>query len=334
MSVLVFADIHLSENPRDSYRHAFMRKVPDLLRKYKCTTCLLLGDLTESKDNHGAWLVNTVADHLHRISTVCPVIINRGNHDYVVVDHPFYKFLEHFNNVTWINNPTSMPVKGLGNCLFLPHTVNYKKDWDDLNLSAHEWIFAHNTFTGANLGGGMIAEGIPIGVFPDCVSVISGDVHIPQTLGPITYVGAPYLVDFGDDYQPRVLTLEGQKKTSIKMTGPQKRLLSVNSVDELSSVAKGVCYPGDILKIRVSIDAADFAKWPETKSRVHDWAIKYGFIPYSIHPVAENIMTANRQEDDAPAENVSDDEIIKNYSESRGLDVPTLKTGQILARKS
>jgi DNA repair exonuclease SbcCD nuclease subunit len=333
MSVLVFADIHLSDNPRDSYRHAFMRRVPDLLRKHKCSMCLILGDITESKDNHGAWLVNTVADHLHRISQVCPVVINRGNHDYVIVDHPFYKFLSHFHGVTWINSPTNLPIPGLGECRFLPHTINYKKDWADIDLKSNGWIFAHNTFTGAALGGGQIADGIPLSIFPGSAKVLSGDVHIPQTLGPVTYVGAPYLVDFGDDYDPRVMLLEDGKTKSLRVSGPQKRLLTVNSVKELPIVAKDYCHSGDILKIRVSIDAADFASWPEIKKAAHDWAVQNSYVPYSIHPVMVGTAQTSRQ-DEPKLQNSSDDEIIQKYSQSRGLDETTLKTGQILARKA
>src|SRR5205814_1607714 len=91
-------------------------------------------------------------------------------------------------------------------CLFLPHTNNYKRDWKGLDFSKYQWIFAHNTFQGANIGPRRL-EGIPTSIFPRNAKVISGDIHVPQHFGPIEYVGAPYRIDFGDDYEPRVLFL-------------------------------------------------------------------------------------------------------------------------------
>jgi hypothetical protein len=230
VKVLVTADLHLSANPRDAYRFKFMDRIPRLIEKYEVGMLLVLGDLTEMKDYHGSELVNKIAGYFKSYADMIPVVISRGNHDGTDPNNPFYQFLQHIKGITWINNPTEDLGEGIGPAMYLPHTSNYKKDWANINFDKYRWVFAHNTFKGAQGGFGHILDGIPIDVFPADARVISGDIHVPQKIGPVRYVGAPYRIDFGDQYQPRVLLLEGDKLTSIKLGGPQKQLIDMDVV--------------------------------------------------------------------------------------------------------
>ena len=101
--------------------------------------------------------------------------------------------------------------------------------------------------------------------FSKGAKVYSGDIHTPQKAGPVTYVGAPYLVDFGDDYAPRVIVLDGNKEISVPVPGPQKRLIiwGDNQLD-----AK----PGDILKIRVHFTPKDSGSWWNVRDDINAWA--------------------------------------------------------------
>src|ERR1700678_2446598 len=128
MTVLVTGDIHWSENAKEDYRHQWVKWLVTTIQKKEATTLIILGDLTNSKDRHDAWLTNKVADHIHELSNICKVIIQMGNHDYLATDNPFFEFLRFIPNVRWIGVPTSFQVEDIGNCLFLPHTRNYKKD--------------------------------------------------------------------------------------------------------------------------------------------------------------------------------------------------------------
>src|SRR6266567_2832077 len=106
MTTLVTADLHLSSNPRDAYRHERMWEIRKILKKYEVDRLLILGDLTEQKDHHSAELVNEVVNHMILFSECCPVTILRGNHDYVSSECPFFVFLKHIKRIQWINNPT------------------------------------------------------------------------------------------------------------------------------------------------------------------------------------------------------------------------------------
>jgi DNA repair exonuclease SbcCD nuclease subunit len=341
MLTLITADLHLSDATRDNYRHQWIGEaLPALIRQHKVGCLLCLGDLCESKDYHSAWLVNRVVDHFYKLASLCPVVVLRGNHDYLTsADNPFYQFLKRIKGIHWINTPFESTGKlsdkcfphSLGDVLFLPHTTNYQRDWKLLNFKKYDWIFAHQTFTGADNGHGFRLDGIPLDVFPKDAHVISGDVHKPQTLGCVTYVGAPTTIDFGDDYKPRVLLLDGKKVTSIPCSGPQKRLIELSAgnlafpISGPATVAKG-----DILKVRVSISSKQMEHWPEIKDRVHKWGDKHGYIIHQVIPVQTGSNVSKKA---VVSKARTDEQIFLDYVKSRKIDERTAKTGRILMQK-
>jgi hypothetical protein len=201
-----------------------MDTIAALIKKHKVDELIVLGDLTEEKDYHPATLVNALVDVIYSFSQLCEVIILRGNHDYTSIDCPFFQFLRRMDRVRWLNTVTRLKLS-IGDCLFLPHTRDYKTDWAKLpQLEELDWIFAHNTFEGSVTEHGKRLSGIPTTFFDD-FRVISGDIHAPQDVGSVRYVGAPYQIDFGDLFEPRVLLLDRMGIKSISVFGPQKRLL-------------------------------------------------------------------------------------------------------------
>lgn len=335
MPVLVTADIHLSDNPRDAYRHRFMDKLATLIDRHIVDAIVVLGDLTEEKDRHSASLTNQVVSHLVKWAELCNVVLLRGNHDALDPSVPFFKFSEHIEGITWVNVPTdnigAWPSQ-LGKALFLPYTSNYKRDWATFDFTEYNWIFCHNMFTGAAIGNGRTGEGIPIDVFKGTrATVIAGDVHIPQQVGDsrIHYVGAPYTVDFGDSYKPRVFVLSPNEYRSIPVSGPQKRLVEITSVGDLESreVLRHLS-EGDILKVRVSIAPSDHAKWSEIQQAVRKWAAGHEFVINAVQP---NIVHSERPSARRKLRSAtSDEELIDGYAKLRAIDAVTVKVGKRL----
>lgn len=338
MTAVITADLHLADNPRDEYRHAFQQTFRQLIQKHKAQTVLVLGDLTEEKNRHDARLVNRVVNHFVELSRLCRIIIMTGNHDYSVEGNPFFAFLCHIENITWVNAPTEGSQLGLPNLppdikhsLFLPHTHNYKEDWAAFEFKNYRYIFAHNTFNGANVGFGRKLDGIPTDIFPTGVKVIAGDIHVPQDLDCVTYVGAPYTVDFGDAYEPRVLKLENNVLTSIAVDGPQKRLVEISSLKQLKKEEEFLL-KGDILKVRVELVPEDHDRWAEIIDEIYDWGTKRG---YSINQI-QQIKSAGGKR---PVKHVSraprsDEEILAAYAKAQGVDDATLKVGKQLLQKA
>jgi hypothetical protein len=331
--ILFTADWHLNDNPRDAYRHDFIDWLIKIMReKYRIDLLLMAGDITDEKDHHGAGLVNRIADHLKRLSRETDVVLLRGNHDYLDADVPFFSFLRHQSGVMWINKPTFAPddvrLRLLGNAWLLPHTFNYERDWKGLKFQGVKRYFAHNTFAGAQIGPDRELKGIPVEVFPKGSSVYSGDIHVAQTFGPITYVGAPYTIDFGDTYRPRVLLLDNENfwaGKSLSVPGRQKVLVTVHSMKELK---RAKIKEGDIIKVRYVLDSQDRSSWPELQKGIRDWGQEVGAAVHTVAPVLMGDTPAKKQARDNRL--VADDELLKQYANSRGLSAAQIKTGLTL----
>lgn len=337
MSTLVTADLHLNNNSRDSYRHAFIGELIELIKAHKVDTLLILGDLTHEKDCHNAELVNAIINYLYEFRPLCEIYVLRGNHDCLDPNMPFFRFTGRLPHVTWINDPQWIDLRDLGHCLFLPHTRDHTRDWKgfvkDLGTT---WTFCHNTFDGADAGGGRRLRGIPTDVFSAGTRVISGDVHIPQELGCVTYVGAPYTINFGDAYTSRVLIFSDKKRQllSVPVEGPQKRLIEIPldvTEAKLNKLWKTV-YPGDVLKVKVDILPEQYKEWPNIRAKVHKWAEKTEAIVHAVVP-AKVPLTKLKTITSMPARFKNDPELIRHFGRRKSLPISTLKTGLWLAEK-
>lgn len=329
--ILVTADLHFSDKERDDYRFKFQFQLREIIKDKGVELILVLGDLTEEKDRHSAYLVNRVVQQLWALSEMCEVVIVRGNHDYVDEGAPFFQFVSLIPHIMWVEVPTwgkdlpLPPLHQLGRTLLLPSTRNHKRDWEGLELGKADWILTHNTFDGVKIGHGQVLPGIPPSVIPEGTRVVSGDIHVPQRLdGRITYVGAPYLVDFGDDYEPRVLLFRGDKMTSLRVGGAQKRLVEVKNLAGLAKV-QGLT-KGDILKVRIGLEPSEHAKWSQMQAEVREWGAKHG---YQIHLVQPVTPREERREASGKRKvaSRSDEQILREYAAHRGVDEPTVKTG-------
>lgn len=320
MKALVTADLHLTDNPRDEYRWNFMHAFCEIARRKKPEVIVIIGDLTEEKDHHGARLVNRLVRLMNSLRDIAPIIIDMGNHDYHNEGHPFFAFLSMMPNITWVDKPQS-----IHGSLFLPHTRNYKEEWKNVRLRGWEWVFAHQTFTGAEIGFGRGLEGIPLEVIPDDVRVIAGDVHKPQRLGPVTYVGPPYTVDFGDDYEPRLLLLEHGKAVSIKVgSHPQKRLIEIADISELSEASKH-CHARDIVQLRVTVD--NMSHWHETHKAMLDALVQRDLVPNMIKPV---LMRKRKVKRYKVSTKEDDQELLEQYGKRHALTKNTMAVGRSL----
>jgi len=328
MTVLVTADLHLSSNSRDSYRFAAMSRLAEVIEDEKVKTLLILGDITEEKNFHPATLVNDVVELFHIFSElVDQVIVMMGNHDYTDADTPFFYFLRRLKNVDWIRTRCEMKVVD-SRCLFLPHTLNYKRDWEGQSMKGFDYIFAHNTFDGAQTEHGKKLTGIPLNVFPKDARVIAGDIHTPQTLGCLTYCGSPFHVDFGDDFEARVLLLSGDKMKSIPLPGPQKRLLELKSgySHEDFGMEKG-----DVVKVRYSLPEKDREKWPEIRAKIRHELEECSCTVYAIQPVLEK---AARSASVTSKRYVrSDEEMVKMFGKQHKASEQMMGVGLALARE-
>lgn len=335
--LLATADLHLNNLPRDQYRHDFQKQLRELVKKHHVGTVIINGDLTDDKDFHPATLVNKVVDHIHALAQLCDVIINTGNHDYTALaSTPFFRFLSRVDGVYWVGEPTrgesissKHTTKDLSRVLFLPHSPNPARDWKNVNFGGIDLVFAHQTFDGALSEHGQRMEGVDCALIPMDIKVLSGDVHTPQRVGlQVTYIGAPYTVDFGDSYDPRIMLLDNGKLTSIPVDGPQKRLIEVTAGELPKLKAKQTLEQlseGDILKVRVELDHSQYAKWAEFKDEVYAWGAKHGFVINMVQPVHKKAAVAKKAV--KRIDHQSDKEIVSAFVKRHKIDEHTAKIG-------
>jgi Calcineurin-like phosphoesterase len=313
---LITADLHFSATPRDAYRLQFLHKrLPALLKTYKVEQLMILGDMCEVKDQHGAWLVNQIVDGLAEIAkTVSSIVVLMGNHDFLQEGHPFFRFTKHIPNVVYRDRPRLVN----GN-LFLPFTSTPEKDWPAIDMKGAKRIFTHMTFDGATGGFGRKLEGASLDLLPK-VPIISGDVHTPQKFANLTYVGAPYTVDFGDDYAGRVLLLDDKRLSSVVVGGPQKRLIKAPTLAGARA--------GDVVRVEVPIKAKDYSHWSERHEQIRKWADEAGVTLDSVVPVI--IDASERAVNKAKLQRaaINDDALLTEYGKAKKIDERTLAIGK------
>jgi hypothetical protein len=317
MTALITADWHHTEQARDRYRFRAMSFIADLIDKHKVDQLIILGDLTHNKNHHSDVLVNDIVDLLNDLASICQLYINQGNHDYVEADTAFFHFVRLLEGVRWYRLPTRTFIKGLGEVLFLPHTRDHTKDWAGVDWSRLDWIFAHNAFEGALSETGKKLRGIPLDVFPDGVPIIAGDIHKPQKLGWLTYVGSPYTQKFGDDYKPRVLLIDRGEIVSIPVPGPQKVLIEVDSMVELDD-AMQTCSTDDMIKVRYRLPSDQREHWPQMLKTIKDT------VPGAIvQPIVEKAQSLPWESKAGK----SDKELVQAYGDQQKLSKDTMDIG-------
>jgi len=257
MTVLVTGDLHLNTNPHDEYRW----KLFDWLIEQKegVDEIILLGDYTGPKDAHPGILVNRLKESIDQLRNhFSGVYLLYGNHDGLTRETAFWKFLNGMrDNVYFISDPAYAELS-IGKVLFVPAGT----DWSTLKAPAiSSWIFTHATFEGAISETGFRLTGVSLDHVERLgVPVISGDIHKPQRIGPwIEYVGAPYHIRFGDQYEPRVMKINDQGgRTDLHYPAPLKKVYDIRSLDDFDKLPLADKHH---VKIRVHLDRGELTDW-------------------------------------------------------------------------
>lgn len=269
--LLLASDLHLTANARDEYRWGLFPWLKAQCAEHDVDTLLLLGDLTDAKDYHSASLVNRIVDAITSIAIQTPVIILRGNHDGIDPATPYFKFMSHLLSVTYIH----VPERGAGKYIYFPHSKNLPEDWantmvkTDYTRIHSPIVFMHATVGGCRAENNVELPGIPISTFEGFPGKIySGDIHVPQRVGPVEYVGAPYPIRFGDKFTPRCLLVGPEGYTrDLHYPSIKRHKLVLTSVQ----LPRGVSITaGDQVKVVIQLDQREVLDWESHRKAVVD----------------------------------------------------------------
>ncbi len=274
MNSLLITDLHLTANPRDEYRWALFDWLLPALVKNNVKTLFILGDLTEAKDNHNAKLVNRIVNQLLRLyrqGGLFKIYILRGNHDGIDPDCPYFAFLGHYPWLEYISTPYMFTHNGQ-EVLMLPHTNDPAMKWKDCDLHQADMILMHVTVNGSIGENGTALSGINPDFFKLArkAKIYSGDIHVPQTIGRVEYVGAPYPIRFGDQFQGRAVLLGGKEPKDLWVPSIQRVMVDIDAEYNMTLKPPKGLREGDQAHVRIHLHPHEFGQWETIKKDIQE----------------------------------------------------------------
>jgi len=255
-------------------------KLAAVCLEHRVRTLCILGDLTDAKDFHSNAFTNRIADwlvDLYQRSGVSALYILVGNHDYYQQGFPNFKFMRHVKGFHYVDVPTD--VSGMSEeeatVFMLPYAKHPAAEWHGLDFTQYQFVFMHQTVTGAIASNGQRMDGESLPDLASAGKVYSGDIHVPQVIGPVEYVGSPYQVHFGDNFEPRVVLMKrhGAQSISFKGVFPRRRMITVASLAELKNYELKA---GDYAKVRLKLPRAEHHEWQRRKAAVQELLSRVG----------------------------------------------------------
>lgn len=309
---LLVADLHFTDNLADEYRWNIFRNIIDA----KPTEVYILGDLCHKKDRHSAVLVNRLIRELFNLTrSGMTVTIICGNHDEPLKGPPYWLFLNAIPRVRFITRPTL-----LGDIMLLPFSKDPMTEWRKLDLSNCKCIMMHQPVTGADLGNGRLVEVKNMIVFPRHIPVYSGDLHYPQTVDNVTYIGTPYPINFGEHHVYRMLAMADNNYKDygeILLNPMAKHSVIITSINDL-----GV-YPihqGDQIKIEFVLPASRIDQWPVEREMIEAWAKENNVTTSVVKATIETSPTASLNGELASQDFLHPIDTLLGFAEAEGIE--------------
>lgn len=269
LPALLISDLHLTANPRDNYRWNLFPWLAKECEYEGVKSLAILGDLTDAKDYHPSELIIRICKELSQLLGTCSTLENiyilMGNHDYLREGSPTFSILQHIPGIRFISKIEES--FGDMSCLWLPHTKTPNKDWVDLDASYYNFVFMHQTVSGSRSSNGQKMEGELLPSFKSWGKIYSGDIHVPQVIGDVEYVGSPYHVHFGDKFKPRAVLLTKKEAVDLHMGGVQRFVIDCTGTTDLKRQLKDT-QAGDQVSVRVHLEPSERSGWENIRRDV------------------------------------------------------------------
>ena len=333
MNALIISDLHLTERKQDEYRWKVFDLVADFAEQdheFDAEDLYIMGDLFDRKDRHPSELINRLINKLVSCTIYYKQItILKGNHDYLRPDAPFLEFIKHLPNIQWIDQPLRQ-----NKILWLPHSRNPEIEWKDLDFKDLDYVFMHQSVIGSQVSNLFeMNHGLNLNWLTSRTNtkIYSGDIHVPQKIDTLTYIGTQHPVSFGDDYQPRMLWLKGNEEISIPVDTIQRLVLKIQSSRDLEKLKNTKqLKEGDQIKVKVLLNNKELSKWTETKQLVKEWCSVNKIELFDVTLERTEVEVKEDQVVHKKFESVDPLTAFKNYAQSEQLDSFLTKTGQDL----
>jgi predicted phosphodiesterase len=272
MNRLLFTDPHLTDNPLEAYRWNIFKTLEELAIKHQVSEIDCLGDLVDRKDYHSRTLINGVIDvfsHLQSF-TKADIKIISGNHDAPTTGLYYWKFLNKLG-IKYIQEPELHD-----GVYFLPFTSNPEKDWEKLNFKGVKTLFMHQCVSGSLVENDRVLSGCTLPLSVNNFIIYSGDIHRPQTVGNVIYIGTPHPVKFSESWPNRVILIKDDcfaMPIDIWLDTTKRAILDIASSQELMTMPYK---KGDQVRIRYHLTGKQLTQWPEEQKVITKWGSDRG----------------------------------------------------------
>lgn len=320
MKKLLLADLHLDSNPLTEYRWEIFSKIKSLSSVYDIKEVIILGDLTEKKDGHNSLLVNRLTNNLVDVSAYYNITILKGNHDYIDEHSPFFGYLNLINAIQFL---TLTNIDSNGD-LFIPNIKEDAEKWITQLLqevtTETKNIFLHQAIANSVSNDGFrLKKGIDVSIFNNLdtnINVFSGDIHIPQKIGRVEYIGAPYNIYFGDNYTGRCILLnEDNTYQDIYFDFLKRHSLKVENYLDIFNYDFN---KQDQAKVIVYLNQADYYKWETIKTEIVNFFQKKEVTLVSLEMKPKEETSAKQE---IVKKDLNNFEVIDTFGERENLDI-------------
>lgn len=293
LPAILTSDPHFTASPRDEYRWGLWPWLADQSRIEGVKTVVICGDLTDAKDYHPASLTNRLVAAIAKLrEQVDEIIIDLGNHDYLREGHAYFAFLNNIPGVTFITKPTEFMLDTGPTSLFLPHTKTPAQTWAGMDFSHYDYLFMHQTIKGSLSSNGTEMEGEELPDLRAAGKVWSGDIHVPQVIGPVEYIGSPYHVHFGDAFRPRCVLLDRRNRpVDLHFETISRLSLKIAGVDDLRRLKMRA---GDQVQVKLVLAESEAHEWAARRRAVSDYLRRAEVQLHGIKLEVERSQTRRR----------------------------------------
>lgn len=340
---IITTDLHLTANPDDEYRWGLFQFLATKIRELPIDVKILfiLGDLTQDKDNHSAELVNRVVNSLvglYRGTGLHEIVILRGNHDGLGTV-AYFDFLNRFPFIKVITAPTMYRLSLTSKVLLLPHSRNPTSDWATVEFGEVKKAYMHATITGSKSESGYTLQGDGADWLSKLghLEILSGDVHVPQKIGNVEYVGAPYPIRFGDHFKGRILHLDGKKREEWNYPTIKKAKAVVYPLpqgghrweNDLNEQLK----PDDQLKIEFVLSKEELHEWHKRKKQLEAYCLEMGFKLHGIELRSKPVLKLKGSSEETAQPVISHTQAFNRYLKHTKPSIGTKKVGEEILEK-
>jgi DNA repair exonuclease SbcCD nuclease subunit len=335
MRLLLTADLHLTSRPEHAYRLKYLEWLA-----YQCESVdavAILGDISDAKDNHTSSFLNAVTDRIASLSADLngELYLLFGNHDGPSKDEAYWRFLRHLG-LSYVTKFTVMQWSNADQLVFVP----FAEETDLLawlcnpNLRSERCtVLMHTSADNAIVENG---TALPNPKMPNTFlpagfrgKVWSGDIHVPQVLGDIEYVGSPYHTRYGDQFTGRTVIYDTESGAITDLHFDEApRLLTARvefpNLHQLQHFLEKNARAGDRLKMVGRVDTAILSQdWNQFMDDARYCAQEFGVTMNGA--VME--FTAAKSARSVPSARRSDAAIVRTYASQQGFDEATTKAG-------